>query len=140
MALPGSPAAVAITLDTTPPAISWGRIPPVHPSHDLVVPYSLDEQGIRQAIIVDAEGESHAMEVSDSELRFPMNKYFSPGHTEVRVVAEDEVGNAALYVMPLQVYNARFPLGVVVEQGEGWVELRPPEGDVAVSGRGEWDA
>ena len=86
-----NPAAFVIELDTTPPVLSFGRLPLAAPGEEFSLSYTVSEPATIVARLV-GDGQTYPVEVSDGLIS---GTYIEGTYLEV--VATDDVNNAQTY-------------------------------------------
>lgn len=100
-----------VTLDTTPPAITWGAVADPVASEEMTVYYTLTEPSVFEATITLLDGRTLPMQIYGDRLTVVLPDDAPEGDATVHVVLRDSVWNTATSDLPVRVTGVVSPVG-----------------------------
>ena len=104
---------ITVTLDTTPPWVTFGDATGLTAGSELVIPYAVSEPQLIAATLIGPTNYHLPMEVTEDDVRVTIPLDWLNGNSRVYVIAQDDVLNAEDY-----------ELGVTITGG---AEYTPPD-------------
>lgn len=127
-------AALLVTLDTTPPRLTWGAPSAAAVAGLLAVGYSVDEPGVAAASLRLADGRRLTMTVAAERLSVVLPADAPAGAATIEALLRDDVGNETTASTDVVLERPVVPLPPAVDGHRRWsarTAPRPPARRVA---------
>jgi hypothetical protein len=92
-----------VTLDTTPPAVTWGTPTGLVAGEELIVPYTVNEPQLIAATLIGPANYHLPMTVTPNDVRVEIPGDWLNGTSRVYVIAQDDVLNTEDYELNVSI-------------------------------------